>query len=531
MSKIISAKEAAKLIKDQDVVATTTMGFANFPEEIFTAIEERYLAEQQPKNITFIQACGSGNFQEGRGADHLAHEGLLKRLIAGYIGTSPRIGNIVAEGKIEAYLLPQGTIAQIYRATAGKKPGVFTKVGLGTYVDPRLQGGKVTKKTTEDIIKVTEIDGEEWLHYQNLPVNVGLIRGTTADVNGNLTFEDEVVTMEVLPLVTAVKNNGGIVVAQVKNIAELGSLHPKHVMVPGALIDYIVVGTPENHMQTMGSQYIKALTGDLKVPVGSIKPLPLDGKKIVARRAAMELAPNAIINIGLGIPTGVTDVASEEGISDQIKTTLELGIFGGIPSTGLDFGGAYNAEAIIDHTSMFDFYDGGGLDATFLGAAQIDQYGNVNVSQFGPKAVGPGGFINISQNSKKVVFCSGFAVGSKITVKDGKLLILNQGKAKKFIEKVEQITFSGEYASNANLSVLFVTERAVFDIKDGLLRLIEIAPGVDLEKDILAWMDFRPMIAEDLKQMDPTIFQETWGGLKAILESRQNKGNEEKVFM
>ncbi|MCQ6275496.1 malonate decarboxylase subunit alpha [Bacillus sp. V3B] len=529
MSKVISAQEAAKLIKDNDVIAATTMGLATFAEEVVASIEERYLSEHHPKDITFIHACGIGNGQEGRGSDHLAHEGLIKRLISGHTGSSPRMANAVAEGKIEAYLLPQGTIAQIYRSTAGRKPGVITKVGLGTYVDPRLQGARVTEKTGEDIIEVIEMDGEEWLRYKNFPVTVGLIRGTTADENGNLTSEEEVVTMEALALATAVKNNGGIVIAQVKNTAEFGSLHPKRVTVPGALIDYVVVGTEKYHMQTMGTQYNKALTGDFRVPVNSIKPLPLDARKVIARRAAMELVPNAVINLGIGMPDGIANVAAEEGVADQLTMTLELGVFGGVPATGLDFGAAYNAEAIVEHTSMFDFYDGGGLDTTFLGSAQMDRYGNVNVSQFGKRAVGPGGFINISQNSKKAVFMGTFTVGSKATVENGKLVILNQGKAKKFLEYVEQVTFSGIYASENNLPVLFVTERAVFDIKDGLLRLIEIAPGVDLKKDILEWMDFTPLIAEDLKVMDKAIFQETWGGLKDVIESKKDKVEKQLV--
>ena len=528
MAKLIKAEEFAKLIKDNDVIAATTMGFGFLPEELLVAIEKRYLETQEPKDLTFIHSCGIGNGTEGRGSDHLAHEGLIKRLISGHTGSSPRMANYVAEGKIEAYLLPQGVIAQNYRSAAGKKPGVITKVGLKTYVDPRIQGGKVTDKTTEELVKLIEIDGEEWLRYKNFPINVGLIRGTTADENGNLTFEDEMVKMEAMALATAVKNNGGIVIAQVKQVAKAGSLHPKDILVPGALIDHVVIGTPEYHMQTMGSQFIKALTGDIKVPTGNMKSLPLDARKIVARRAAMELVPNAIINLGIGMPDGVASIVAEEGVADQLTMTLELGVFGGVPAGGLDFGGAYNADAIVEHSAMFDFYDGGGLDATFLGAAQMDKYGNVNVSQFGKRAVGPGGFINISQNSKKAVFCGTFTVGSKVTVEDGKLVITNQGKAKKFIEQVEQITFSGEYASESNLPVLFVTERAVFDIKDGLLRLIEIAPGVDLENDILAWMDFKPVIAEDLKVMESGIFQETWGGLKEIVESKKGQVKEEE---
>lgn len=522
MSKIISAAEAAKLIEDNAFIGSTTMGFGGLPEELLAAVKNRFIEEGHPKSITFAHSCGIGNGTEGRGADHLAEEGLTKRIISGHIGTSPRMGRFAAEGKVEAYLLPQGVITHMWRATAGKKPGVITKVGLNTYVDPRLQGAKVNSNTTEDIVKLIEFDGEEYLHYPNLPVNVAFIRGTTADVNGNITTEREVGNFEILPLATASKNNGGIVIAQVQNIAEANSLNAKNVVVPGALVDYIVVSeNTEYHYQTMGTEYNPALSGELKVPVNAIPPIPLDPRKIIARRAAMELVPNSIVNLGIGIPAGVSNVTSEEGVSDEITLTLELGVFGGVPASGLDFGAAYNPGAIISHETMFDFYDGGGLDTAFLGAAQIDRHGNVNVSQFGSKVTGPGGFINISQSSKKIVFCGTFTVGGKAEIKDNKLLITNQGKAKKFVNDVEQITFSGKFASNNNLPVLFVTERAVFDIVEGKLRLIELAPGLDLEKDILEWMDFKPVIAEDLKEMESSIFQDVWGGLRDLIDSKK----------
>ncbi|OLO27908.1 acyl CoA:acetate/3-ketoacid CoA transferase [Alkalihalophilus pseudofirmus] len=530
MAKIISAAEAAKLIKDHAFIGATTMGFGGLPEELLSAIKERFLEEGHPRDITFAHSCGIGNGTVGRGSDHIAYEGLTKRLIAGHVGSSPTMAKFAAEGKVEAYLLPQGVITHMWRATAAKTPGVITKVGLNTYVDPRVQGAKVNANTTEDLVKIIEIEGEEYLHYPTLPVNVAVIRGTTADVNGNITTEREVGAFELLPLATAAKNNGGIVIAQVQNIAEANSLDPKDVRVPGALVDYIVVSeNSEYHYQTMGTEYNPALSGEIKVPVNSIPPIPLDPRKIIARRAAMELQSNSIVNLGIGMPAGVSSVASEEGVSNEMTLTLELGVFGGVPASGLDFGAAYNPEAIINHEAMFDFYDGGGLDTAFLGAAQIDQYGNVNVSQFGSKVTGPGGFINISQSSKKVVFCGTFTVGGKAEIKDNQLVITNQGKAKKFINEVDQITFSGKFATDNNLPVLFVTERAVFDIVKGNLRLIEIAPGVNLEKDILEWMDFKPVISDELKEMDQSIFQEVWGGLRDILDSKRFLNQDRKV--
>ena len=524
MSKIITAEEAAKLIKDNDFVATTgTSGLAGLPEELIASIGERYEKEQSPKNITFMNGSGIGINTEGRGMDYLAQEGLIKRVISGHAGFSHRMSRLIVENKIEGYFFPQGVITQLWRSIAGKKPGVITKVGLNTLMDPRVQGGKINSVTKEDLISVVELNGEEWLLYENLPVNVAIIRGTTADENGNITTEREVANFEILSLATAVRNNGGIVIAQVERIAEAGSLNPKEVRVPGVMVDYVVQSqNPEYHYQTMSTAYNPALSAELKVPLNSIKPAKLDAKKVISRRAAMELTPKSIVNLGVGMPSLVSSVATEEGVQDEMTLTVEFGLFGGSPAPAMDFGASYNADAIINHDHMFDFYDGGGLDVTFLGLAQLDQQGNVNVSKFGSRLMGPGGFINISQSSKKVVFMGTFAVGSKEKFENGQIIIENHGKGKKIIEQVEQITFSGEYASKADIPVLYITERAVFDVVDGKLRLIEIAPGLDLEKDIIAWMEFRPLIAEDLKTMDSALFQEQWGQLKDIIEEKKN---------
>lgn len=515
MAKIITAQEAANLIEDGAFVACTTNGLGGVPEDLLAGIEERFKKENHPQNITFANACGLGNTQEGRGLDHLAYEGLIKRLVSGHTGLAPNMAAFAAEGKTEAYMLPQGVMTHLYRSTASKGPGVITKVGLKTYVDPRLEGAKVNDATTKDYIRVVEMNGEEYLHYPNLPVNVALLRGTTADIDGNITDEEEPTEFESLPLATAVKNNGGIVIAQVKNIAEAHSLNARDVRVPGALIDYIVVNeNPEYHYQTMITEYDPVFSGEMRKPLDAIEPMPLNARKIIARRAAMEVEPDSLVNLGIGMPSGIANVAAEEGVSNEMTLTLELGAFGGIPAGGLDFGAAYNANAYVPHESMFDFYDGGGLDAAFLGAAQFDRHGNVNVSKFGSTITGPGGFINISQSSKKVIFMGTFTVGGKAGAADNELVITKDGKGMKIVNEVEQVTFSGEYASEMNIPTLFITERGVFDIVDGSLRLIEIAPGIDLEKDILDWMEFRPVIDENLKPMDASIFAENWGGLK-----------------
>ncbi|MBP2665613.1 MAG: coenzyme transferase [Firmicutes bacterium] len=519
MAKVITADEAAAIIKDGSTVLWTTAGLCGFAEEIAMAVEKRFLETGYPRQITAVHDCGCG---EGKikGMNRLGYEGLVKRIISGHIGQAPRMGQLILENKVEAYLMPQGVLAHLWRQIAGKKPGVITKVGMGTYVDPRLEGGKGNAKTTEDLVKVIELEGEEWLMFKKFPVDMAIIRGTTADEKGNLTMEKEALFLESLPMAQAVKNSGGIVIAQVEYLAKAGTMHPKQVKVPGVLVDYVVVAKPENHMQTMGTYFNPALSGDVKMPLASLQPLPFDARKIVARRAAMELMPNTIINLGIGMPDGVGSIAAEEGITELLTLTTELGTYGGMPASGADFATAYNAEAIIEHEAQFDFYDGGGLDTCFLGLAQTDKNGNLNVSKFGAKMVGAGGFINISQNAKKVVFCGTFTNGAEISLEGGQVTILKEGKNKKFIDKIDQVTFSGHYAQQTNQPVLYVTERAVFTLEDGELTLIEIAPGVDLEKDILGAMEFKPRISQNLKEMPPAIFRPEWGQLKEFIEAK-----------
>jgi propionate CoA-transferase len=517
MSKVITAQEAAMLIQDGATIGASTQGMAGWAEEIAIAIEDRFLETSHPKNITLIHSCTCGDYKK-RGTTHLGHEGLTKRLICGHTFTSPNMISLIEQNKIECYLLPQGVICQLWRAIAGKKVGVISSVGLGTFVDPRIDGAKVTSITKEDLVKVIEIEGQEQLLYKPFPIHVALIRGTYADENGNLTMDNESVIMEALPLAMAAKNSGGIVIAQAHYLAAAHSLHPKNVKVPGTLVDYVVIAKDENHHQTQATYYSPALANNIRVPMGEIPPLPLDARKIIGRRASMELAAGNIINLGVGIPAYVASTLAEEGMSNKVTITTELGVFGGVPALGLDFGGAYNAEALIEHASMFDYYDGGGLDVTIVGLAQVDKHVDVNVSRFNGRVAGPGGFINITQNSKKVVFTGMFSTGSEEVVEDGKLRITKEGKANKFVDAVEQITFSGTYATKIKQPVVFVTERCVFRLENGELALIEIAPGVDLERDILAMMAFKPKVSAQLKTMDESLFKPEWGLLKDLMK-------------
>ncbi len=515
-NKIATADEAISIIKDGDVMAAAGFVGNGTPEELIIALEKRYLETQKPKAITLIFSSGLGDAKD-RGLNRLAHRGLFKRVIAGHYGLMPKIGQLALEDEFEAYNLPQGMLTNLYRAVAGKKPGVFSKVGLGTFVDPRIEGGKVNARATEDLVEIIELGTEEWIFLKAFPIDIALIRGTTADTTGNITMEKEILSLDTLAMATAVRNSGGHVIAQVERIADVGTLNPKHVKVPGILVDYVVVAEPENHMQTYATPYSPAYAGEIKVPLKSIKQLPFDERKVIARRASLELRPYDVINLGIGVPEGVSNVANEEKILSYFTMTVEPGIVGGVPAGGLNFGASTNPDAIIDMPDQFDFYDGGGLDLTCLGMAQCDQQGNVNSSKFGPRLAGCGGFINISQNAKTVLFVGTFTAGGlKTTVKDGELQIVREGKTRKFIRSVEQITFSGQIGSRSGQRILYITERCVFQLENEQLKLLEVAPGIDIERDVLAHMEFRPLI-DQVASMDSRIFEARAMGIRTEL--------------
>ena len=506
--RLCSADEAVLLIEDSQTVATGGFVGSAVPEALTTALEQRFLDRGKPRDLTLVYAAGQGDGQN-RGANHLAHEGLLGRVVGGHWALAPRLGKLAMENRIEAYNFPQGVISQLFRDIAAGRPGCITHIGLDTFIDPQHGGGRLNECTPEGLVERIYLGGTAWLWYKAFPIHVGLIRATSADPFGNLTMENEALFGEMLPIAQAAHNSGGRVIAQVSTLLDRPA-HPQSVKVPGILVDRVVLAESEMHRQTFDEEhnlgYCSALPEDRTLG-DELKPLPMDARRIIAARACAEIPENAIANLGIGMPEGIARIAAERGMLDRFTLTVESGPTGGIPAGDLSFGASLYPQSVIDQPAQFDFYDGGGLDFAALGLAQADRDGNVNVSRYGPKLSGVGGFVNITQTAKKVVFCGTFTAGGlKIAFEKGRLRIVSEGRVRKFVGRVEQLSFSAAHALAAGQQVLYVTERAVFRLQKEGLMLIEVATGIDLQSQVLDLMEFKPIVGE-LKPMPDQAFR------------------------
>lgn len=517
--QVISFEQAVALVHDGDTLLIGGSGGGHaVPEKLIASLEARFLASARPRQLTLLHPVGLGDMNS-QGVGRLAYPELLKRIVTGALVNTPAIQDMAQADTVEAYTLPQGALSQLMREMAAGRPGLVSHVGLHTFVDPRYGGGRQSPSAKEDLVDLVEIGGREWLFYKPFRIDVAFLRGTTADENGNISMESEAVFGEMLSMAQATRRSGGVVIVQVARLAQKGTLPPKQVKIPGMLVDLLVID-PEQK-QTYLTDYNPAYAGELRVPLEEITALPFDARKVIARRAAMELFPKAVCNLGAGVSTGIANVAAEEGFLDQIVLTNEQGLIGGAPASGVDAGAAMNYDAMIDQPYQFDFYDGGGLDLAFLSFAQVDREGSVNVSRFGKRVIGIGGFQNIAQNAKVVVFSGTFtAAGLEIHWENGQTIIQNEGRFPKFVDQLEQVSYNGKFADANGQKVIFVTERAVFELtRDGLI-LVEIAPGVNLERDILAQMDFHPQVPESIKTMDARLFRNEPMGLTQDLSTR-----------
>ncbi|HPA16511.1 MAG TPA: CoA-transferase [Verrucomicrobiae bacterium] len=491
-ARVATAEEAIAAIPDGATVAVGGFVGAAHPEMLTSALEQRFLRTGAPRDLTLYYCAGQGD-RGDRGLNHLAHRGLIKRVIGGHWNLAPKLGALALAGEFESYNLPQGVLSALLREIAAKRPGLITRVGLNTFIDPIHTGGRMNARTTEALVERVEFDGQVWLRYKAVPVHVGLIRGTLADARGNLSMEREGMIGDVLPIAQAAKNHGGIVIAQVERV--VGALSdPKAARVPGALVDFVVVSGGRQHDQTFGEVF----NGAYVAPWDHAHALPAmdpGERRIICSRALREIRAGDIVNLGIGLPEGVAMVAAETGRLKEFTLTVESGPIGGVPASGLSFGCSHYPEAIIDQPAQFDFYDGGGLDIAVLGAAEVDAEGSVNVASFGGRFAGVGGFVNIAQSARRIVFCLTLRAGGlEVAMEGARVAIAKEGRHAKFVRRIEHVCFHGPTATACGQRVLYVTERAVFELTPNGLAVRELTAGIDLQTDVLDQMEFTPLV-------------------------------------
>jgi propionate CoA-transferase len=504
----VSADTAIEKIEDGDAIGLGGFVAVGIAERILGTLGQHFEETGHPKDLTIYHPAAEGDMA-GAGLDHLAHPEMIERILGSHWGFVPDIMDLIMDNEVEAYNFPFGVMDQLIRDTGAGKPGTISNVGLRTFADPRQDGGKANDVTEEQLVEVVELGGEEQLFYHAQPLDVAIVRGTTADENGNIMMEREALHSNHLAMARAAANNDGIVIAQVERVTKTGSRPPKDVLIPGVMVDYVVTAPETDHPQTYAEPYSPEFSGEVKRPSLNDNDVNLDERKVIARRAAMELEPDSVINLGVGVPETIPPVAAEGGIGDEITQTVESGPIGGSASGGINFGTAVNHEALVTSPQQFDFYDGGGLDFGFLGMAQIDPMGNVNVSKFEAQIPGCGGFPNITQNAEKVVYGGTLtAEGLEVNIGGGEIVVEQEGDKRKFLDDIEQITFSGEYAVEVGQEVVYVTERSVFELREEGLTLVEVAPGLDPIDDVADQMEFEPNIADSVDEMVPELFEE-----------------------
>ncbi len=521
INKFVTAAQAADLINDHDTVALMGGGGGLMEATcLFEAVQARYLRTQTPRNLTVVHALGIGD-KKTKGLNCFAHEGLVSKVIGGHWVWSPTLQKLAQDEKIEAYILPGGVCSQLMREIGAGRPGLFSHVGLGTVCDPRLGGGRMNARARDDLAEVVHVDGREYLRYKPFAVQVALLRASAADEDGNISFEHEVANVDAQSLALAARNSGGRVIVQVRERLPRGALKAREVRIPSAWVDAIVVDPQQKASYDI--DFDPALSGELtgqarrqseaadQADEIAAAQVAFSERQALARRAALELfntgRARPVVNYGVGVPDAVARLIAARGQQQRIYQTIEHGTYGGTLLDGVLFGYARNATAMLDAATQFDFYAGGGLDVAFLGFGEFDAQGNVNVSQLGGLTVGPGGFIDIAQNARKVVFCGTMAAkGVQLQTGDGQMRVLQQGAIKKLLPQVAQITFSGSEARKRGQTVLFLTERASFRLTDQGVELFEIAPGIDLQRDVLAQMDFSPRVSPTLTVMSGEFF-------------------------